>query len=714
MKNVLVSLGLSLLALGPLLLFGPYNVETHLHGLFATLTHANALWDGRYLFWSDALALGVPLPLGSNLNYHPLFLLSPVLPYRVLLSTYWLVHLSLASFYILRLCKILRSNDLIAAACAFCFVLSAATLNYTYTDDWVEAYLVWTMYPLLVYYTYNFAARDYFQARYLAVTRLALLVSFTVLNASISHGMPAFAILGVLALLLCYRSPRLLLGFAIVAILVALMISEHVYHLASEISRFPDGLKPRSGRSFSVSLYIEQLMSPLALLSSSTSFDLNRTLSVYLHSKPYFRVPFLGLVFFVSAVLYSLWPLLMLRRRPRRTPDQPGPETAFAVCFVLSVVCSLLPGKLVFDLPSGMWTFRDPMIVFGLLVAGCAMTRLLEAPTRRSRALVWFLVLFQLVQVTLVALPAACAIYERRNRNAEFYTGSDSEAFASWFTGLTQSDGYRVYLSPYVASRTLKENAWYASQGIFTAWPLSRLGVRVLNGNRLKGVSTDQLHPSPNSTLGAIKGQYEVMRDVAMLDALSARWVLVEARELASVQLRGGLPGLVRVGSYRIPQRRETLVLFRNPTAWPMAVVTRPEVAKLDFAKRPGCSHQAFLCADLRDLGSYRLLEAVDVQGSDDDWTFSLLAQDTHRALMVSMSYREEWTAKGDGVALPVRSVGGVLLAIEIPPGVSSVSLRYLPVREIQLLIVALGVGICCLFVMCVLLVGRKPSSLAP
>ena len=192
----------AVLFLLPLLWVGPADQEEYQHVIFSSLIHFKNLVRGAYLFWYDGLGLGTPLHLGGgSMNHHPLFLLSPFVSLRLVFTLLWAAHLTIGGFYMLRLCAGLTIARPIALVVLLSYVLSAATLNYAYTDDWPAVFLTWTMLPVLVHYLQRFLIGDA-PSSAVAVVRLALLFAFTILNGNPGHQMVIYVVLGVFVLVL--------------------------------------------------------------------------------------------------------------------------------------------------------------------------------------------------------------------------------------------------------------------------------------------------------------------------------------------------------------------------------------------------------------------------------------------------------------------------------------------------------------------------------
>jgi hypothetical protein len=95
------------------------------------------------------------------------------------------------------------------------------------------------------------------------------------------------------------------------------------------------------------------------------------------------------------------------------------------------------------------------------------------------------------------------------------------------------------------------------------------------------------------------------------------------------------------------------------------------------------------LCTDLAPLVDRRLPDAVAVRARDSGFDVRVLASTIPRTLVISQMFRRDWTASSSNGSLVTRPILGGLLGVEVPPGVSSLDLRYRPASLIAALVIA-------------------------
>lgn len=692
--NLAAGSGLSLVFLLLLLIYGPVNIEQYHHSYPASLAFHSSLLEGRFLFWSDGFGFGTPLPLGENFNFHPLFLLTVFLPLRLVFSIFWLTHLTLGAVYFLRLCRRLEIVKPVSFCLLFSYVFSVATVNYSYLNDWPAIFLAWTLFPVLVFYLDHFIETEVWTAPWFGVARLALLFGFTVLNSHLGYLVVLFVVLLVFALVRSRLRPRVIAWLCLAASAILCLTAERLYFVASEMRRFPDGLAREAQDPYAAVDWVRELYRPMTgeIVDAMLDLDKERLSTVYLDRHKGLRVPFLGLVIFVTASATAFYVLSPSGRR--HLPSEF--LRASVACFLFSFVLSLLPSGCLLRIPSGMWFFRDPALLFGFLTAGKGLTLWHAA---RSPGAPWLkaILALQCVQLVLAMAPGMLVVYRHRGGNVQFYSGHHEETFKQWLGERTHGLGGRLYLSPRIARDLLGERAVYASLGLLGTGDFNRLGLAPVNGY-FKGVSMDTLHPSLFLMMGFIPSDPTVIRSESIFDVLGIDFLLVRADELAAIGPEA-LGHLEPLGNFLVPDLKEPIILMRNQNAWPRAVLYPPAIAELDLDEMNCRGPGLLLCSDLSTLQELRLKGSVELlKGRDGSLSLFTERSDLDRVVVITLTYRSEWQAVGEkGDALRTMAIGEALLGVELPAGTGEVSVSFEPRWRQRLLFLEVGTALCCL-----------------
>ena len=377
---------MSALFLGLLLVYGPVNIEQYHSSHPAVRVFHRGLFEGRYLFWTDAFGLGTPIPLGENLAFHPLLLFDQLLSLRWVLSVFWMSHLTVGGYYLLRLCRSVGVDSAVARFVAFGFIASPVTANYAYTDDWPSLFVGWTMLPVLIFHICRFAVGTSAWQLWRSASILVLLLSFVLWNSHLGYLVTLGSMFVCLVVFLSGTDRKILIRFTAVAGASALLASERLFFVASEALRFPPGVEKVTQGPVPFGAWVDQLYRPLSgpILTALAAGDLKATLHAYLTTMANVRIPFLGLVFFLAAS----WTVVSSLRGS--VGDTPGRhQRAIAASFCLSVMMSLLPPVVLLYAPSAMWQFRDPATLFGLVAAGIALSSWRQRSIMAKRAAIW-------------------------------------------------------------------------------------------------------------------------------------------------------------------------------------------------------------------------------------------------------------------------------------------------------------------------------------
>ena len=667
------------LFLAMLCIHGPVNLEQYHHSHASVRIFHRALLDGDWIFWTNALGLGTPLPLGENLSLHPLFLLERWLPLGWIMRVFWWVHLSVGGWYLMRLCRAQGADHAVTRVAVLGFVFSVASANYSYVDDWPSVFLGWTLLPLVIFYTGRITLGGHPALRRRSLVALALVLTFVLWNSHWGYWLAQGPALVAFALLASRDRLRAFLSLVASLSVAIVLAGDRLLFVFAELVRFPAPLEVVTLPPFAWQEWLRQLYWP----ASSDLLDLLRApgwgpvWERLLETRPRMRVPFLGTLFAAGAV----WTLLRSGRAGADTGER-RMSRALAAAFAVSVVVSTLPPAALLHLPSGMWLARDTALVFGLVAAAPALSSWRRQRSRRGW--VHAALALQVVQLCLVALPAMLDVEREKGVNVSFYDAPRREDFASWVKGATSGRTVRVVTSPGVTRQLLRERAVFREIGLLGTGDLVKYGLHPLNGY-FKNVSMDSIYPSFKRLGGWIRSEPEHFGDPTTFDVLGIELLLAF----------DGEPGLERAGFERVGAALPTsagrpLRLLRNPDALPLAGLYRSEAADLRLRARPGCPFEGLLCDDLHPLEDRRLPDVVRVKVRNDRIDLAVEPAAVPRIAVLAVLYRSAWQAcTADGERLRTFAVSDALLAVEVPTGASAVEFSYEPFHRRAL--VALG-----------------------
>jgi hypothetical protein len=617
---------------------------------FAILTswlHVRALLRGDYALWSSALGLGIPLPMTPNFLLHPLLpllaVLTPVTWVRVLL----LAHTLLGAAGMWRVGAVLGLTPLTRAACVTTFLLATPTQNYVLNDFWPSHYMVWTAAPWLLVMAWRMLDAEGRALRRWSIA-LGLSVGLVVANTNPGHVLVYVPVAVAVALTHARRFAARWRWVAAAGLIAAAIAGPNLAQLAHERPLFDANLARMNPlpEPLPPAMAWQALLSPLSppqSLQPDGRLAFTRTLSL---GSPFALLSLIGCVWFV-----------------RRRPD--------LVLVVIASTALLFTPLLTLDFISARFQFRDPLTLAAIPLAGLVLDRLFAI--RRARSAAGLVLVAQVVAVVVPAWPVLSRTWGPDARRATWFRGSTGDQPPVDRLLTLMPTAGRLALAPQLDEEVYEHHL--VAEGFGTN-ALAYRGVAVING-WFKGVSTGTVWPDEFQFYARVHAPAQLVESDDALDVLGVRYVLANTGEMVAPGLseRGVVPKLD--GSH--------FVLYENSDPWPDAFVINEGPEPIDLAARDGCDNQRLLCRDFSPLVRRRSSDDLQVTNRDGRIDIQLSSRaDAPRLLVVSQMFRPDWVATADGLRLVPLSVFGGLLGVRVPPGITSVRLRYWPVAVVR------------------------------
>jgi hypothetical protein len=657
--ETVVGLALGLLFLGPLLVYGPFDVEESGLGFFSSQIFYRNLFAGRWPFWLNDLGFGTPMPIGQRFDFHPAFALGTLISLRAAVSAVWVVHVIVMTVYFRRFAAVLGIGPLVRTGLTACYLFSLPSMNYFQSTDWLSVAVGWSLYPVLAYYVHRTVLEEDGPKIGIPAVRLACLGAFWFLNSHPGYLAPLVLALGLYAVLIAPPRARVYGCLLAAAGLCAAASAERLYFLLSEARFFPLSLPRYTQAGYTLFDYAFAAVVPFTRLSDGG------------------RQPFIGIVI-GTAALASVF-----RRAHTRGAHPAG------LVFLATAGLTLLPLSLFAPLKlfSAVWFFRDPMVLFGLLAGGVVLQRGVDARPARGPMMAVAIMSAQLLQQSAAIRPAFSLVPTLAGP-LHFYRDQQTPVgLGRVIADRARTYGPRLY-TPEDVRRMLR--GALADFGIHSITDLSLWGLDPING-WFKNVATDRIHPSWQYMHGMIFGQRDVVANQSLLNVLGINLVLATPADGPFA------PGLVfrdrqptGSGNAYVPEERD-LVLLGNPHAWPRAVLLREGAGRERLPLRPACEHHAALCRDFSALEQQRLPDRVRLHEDDGRYIASFPPSSQARLLFISAMYRPEWQASSARRALPVEPAADAFLGVIVPAGVEEVEIRFNPRTRVVLAWIAYG-----------------------
>ena len=586
------------------------------------------------------LGLGVPLQFTPSFFLHPLLpllaVVSPVTWVRILL----LAHTVLGAAGMWQLTRHLRVTALTSAVCVSTFLLATPAQNYILTDFWPSHYIVWTAAPWLLLLAWQVLQAD---GRALRVWSVAcgLCAGLVVANAHPGHLLVYATVVAGVAIAHWRQVVARGRWIAVAALIAAAIASPTLAQLAHERPMFAADLdrsilREPLGWSEAWRVFLTPIGSPAGL---ATPLPL-----------PFTRTLFFGGPFAVLCLIGCV-------RFARRHADL---VLVVAACSVLLFTDLTLP------FVSARFHLRDPLTLAAILLAGLSLERLLAA--RRWRPVAVLVVITQLGVLCASAWPAMAGTWRTDEQPAESFRAATGAAEpVETLLTLARPAG-RMVFSPIVDAQVM--NREYFREG-FGVNALAYRGLSIVNG-RFKGVSAGTAWPDDSVFYARVRAPQQLLESAATLDMLAIRYVLTNADDTVAEDLRRR--GVVQKSD------GTHFVLYENSNSWPDVFVLDGAAEHVPLVRLPGCPNDRVLCTDLAPLAERRSADRLLIEHQNGRIDVRLFAADEPRLLVVSQMFRSDWVASADGSPLTTVPVFGGLIGVRVPPGISSVQLRYRPV----------------------------------
>jgi hypothetical protein len=635
--------------------------EEYRNIIASVVLQARALLDGEFPFWTSALGFGLPHPMHPSFQFHPLLPLFGLLPPPTAVRILYAVHGAVGATGCWLLVRHFGVRREVAALAATTWALSTSSLDYALSTLWLSSYFGWSIYPWLVLGVRRVLDYDGTGQPWRPALVLGLGAGFLGANGHFGH-IPVLALpIAVMCAVEARRTLRRLPALAMAGLIGACIAAPSLVRLMGELERFP----PRLPR-ITVDVTADGVTAANMLLRPATGWlseGVAATLSERRAHVPYFGAPLL--VMAIGA--------LVVRNLGGR------PRWGVGAAFVASLAVLFEPRLAGGSAGSGAYAFRDPMALFGI-VLGCLMLETIAG--RRPRTA---LAIGAAQVVLLVAGAAPFVYYASRSSDDRRAVGPMPvmRTLGDWAARLPG----RWYVAPVLDARIRQGN--FSDDGLGPDTWLYR-GLPVVNG-RFKGISADSLYASGTLPIGRIEGHEATVGHAPGLDVLGIGVVLATSDEPVA-------PSLEEVA--RVAVTGAEVRVLRNPGAWPGAAFVDPAVLAAPLPDLDACDRPGLLCHDFSGVVDAPHDTRVTLTRRHGTLTAAFAPGDGPRRLLVSEMYRPGWQARAGGRSLPVAPAWAGLIAVDVPPGVRDVTLRYRPALVVALtwtsgvLLVGLAAGL--------------------
>lgn len=641
-----------LIILLPVIVVSPYfkgvNVdeENFPDAVISTIHQVRALFNGQFPLWNPNLGFGIPHPSAQHLIYHPLFLLWELLPVRQALIVFLIFHFGLAIYFLNKLCKYFGiEGRWVKFLIFFTFCLSNSTVSQLYTRFWFMATEVYTLYPVLLYFSLKFLDSHSVKKKWMYSISLGFFSGVAL--SGLPGTAPAVCLVASLPFLWRWRDAWKRAPYLIVSgLIMAGFLIDDFFLLNHERFMFPS----QRGRVPQAPL---GLFEYLKVLFFYQVWNVNAGGPIDFF--PYIGTFFAGLaVYFLRGKQFLSENVYFLKR-----------------ALILSFLFLNINFQYVTSVVSGSVTFKDGFHLYAILAAGFALDYLLRSKIKKwVYALLCLLGLLHVAQLSYLSYSKG-EWWSHSSPDANIFNRSKLYQYIS---SREDGDKGKVILSPKMAKTT--------SSLDYLEWDLTENlnyyeGIQVVAGIEFKGTSLDHFSPY------GLRLMYSKLESLPYLYESHDRMNILGIKYVVANNLIAEeFPKYLRkVGYYLYPFEQQAGV-YENAEAWPLAVLMNDEIENLELKRDESCPHDRFLCMNFSPVSHLRK-NGPDIKAEFMDGNIILITSEPMREegwIMLSHQYRPGWEAKNvDDRVLDVKPLLKNFIGIHALPGVQYITLKYQP-----------------------------------
>ena len=655
------------------------------------ITYANQLLDGAVGYWYGNAGLGMPWPVPSTMTHVPTVFLFAFSPVFTAIGVTVFFHAALMGFYALRIADRMEFSPIVTVAFLFTLTL-AAPLEYLYVSDATAVYLAWTTLPIAFYYLYELIHGDD-QRRVMLkrATALGFFVSYGVLNGH--SGVFSTYLIGLSVFVFAHG--RIILSrigwFILAAIMIVAISGEKVLFLMQEMAYFPPTV-PRLQYSLHGGLK-EQLwnflLKPFFVPTLRAWYNPELFLHQFVKANWVSRAITFGPVFALLAIFGA--------RGIASSPLKRPLIFSFWACTALMLwPIHLLPKQI-----SAAWSFRDPVILFGAVLAAWVLDRRVKSNSPMWGIKPRRLAMAQIILVIIAAFPFVYGSWFR-----EGPTSYTVEKYNSIVASVDNAPLFRELArmlpgkednpsSDHIGRRFLassKVKSLMEHDKIMNVGGLNNVGI--VHGMEdvsfiSKGISQDTIHPSQTLPYGLITGErfrewkyiVEEQRDWTIQDQSLLTFLGIHA-VIATADERVTASKLVKGPTIQASDGT-SMFIYRNDKVLPRAFFIDPTQLE-SMQTKADCVASHLTCMDLSTFAKSidPVARPVSFRQDRDRIELEFAKANQTRDLILTVMYRPEWTITPQFLQLEPVSFHGVI-RITIPPGIDRLSMEYRPIGRI-------------------------------
>ena len=227
------------------MIYGPTNIEGYPTELSSAMILSKYLFQGESINWYDGEGFGTPIPKLLTFTKHHIFYFVEILGLRLSLAIFWISQLTIGCYFFWKIFSQLKIKEPIGLICSICLVFSASNFMYSYTDDHIAPWFVWSMVPLIIFKINDLYINPIKEIYDVRIFLYAISFSFIIYNGLPSYLFAQFIPIAAYTLYNHFHlSKKIEIKYVlIIAVLILLMLLPFIYHYVNELGLFPSNIK---------------------------------------------------------------------------------------------------------------------------------------------------------------------------------------------------------------------------------------------------------------------------------------------------------------------------------------------------------------------------------------------------------------------------------------------------------------------------------------
>jgi hypothetical protein len=662
------------------------KVEEFYYSIIPLLLLKKSMNQGFNEDWNHLLSLGTPWPTPQLMNDSPLSFLLGFLDLYTALAVFILLHVFVQAISVWFLCRELNFKKSTAYITTISILLTTPT-EYLLTSDALAVYLVWSLLPTVILVTYKLLSAEFLKRALLWANIYCFLLIYIISNGHLGT-FSTYIICIPIIIMFSKNKLNKKIAYCFITFFLTLIpnIAKLHYYLSEYLLYGPDVSRAHafynSNAFFSVWAI---LFKPIPLINPF-SLSLQEFITEFGTINSETRVVSFGSPIVLFTIIHGL---IKMRNNTSLSPRTKNLELLKILWLILGIsfILQFIPTNFLGDAVSSNWTFKDPVILSGILIFGFYLNKL-----NLQNKLILLSMHIPLILASSLTLTLGPSIYSKINESSEFHTPRQVAEVTNTDTRLSaikilKSDS-RCTIKPCVKSQP---RVIYTGAALELLYKEKLLLAGLLPNSlslhdftdvsaSLKGISLDSVHPSQRKFYGMVAA--ESFRDFSyfpneedwiksngpMRNILGINYIIAKSTDI----FKG--TGLIKIGEFKSEGSDvDDMVIMKNSMALERVLLLNNQDI-FRYVKSNNCKNDLyFTCLNVDEL--YNQIENssnLKITRIDNGVQVNMNSSVNKKTLIITEMWRPQWST----------NIGEVfnfhgLIGVQVPAYTENILIRF-------------------------------------